>query len=406
MKITTNAYRIAATALAVVASPLTAEEEAASPLSSAISQLESIPGKFSLNTRLRYEEFENADKETGGTSIRARYGYTTPSFNGFTAMVEGETLSRIGDDADELPGLDNAGDGTDLNQLWVQYKDADLGSAKLGRQIYVLDDQRFVGHVGWRQNIQTFDAFTGAVTAIDNLTLKAFYFDGVERVNANSDELDSIGLNLTYKFAPSAVLTAFYYDIENEDAAAFDNTTVGARYVGSTDAAGLGFKYALSYASQSDVTSGKEGDYYAADVSTAVSGVTLGLGIEVLEAGFRTPLATVHKFNGFADKFAGGSISGGITDGLEVVGLEDVYVYAGYKIPVGNGIVTKVIYHDFSPESSSGKGGDEIDLVAAYKLNKYTKAVAKYGDYSADSGAAGSFEDDQRMFSFELNFIY
>ncbi|MGB0419070.1 MAG: hypothetical protein ACPGF8_05720, partial [Opitutales bacterium] len=71
MKITTNAYRIAATALAVVASQLTAEEEAASPLSSAVSQLESIPGKFSLNTRLRYEEFENADKDTGGTSIRA-----------------------------------------------------------------------------------------------------------------------------------------------------------------------------------------------------------------------------------------------------------------------------------------------------------------------------------------------
>jgi hypothetical protein len=402
MKITTNAYRIAATALAVVASPLTAEEEAASPLSSAVSQLESIPGKFSLNTRLRYEEFEIPGTETGGTSIRSRYGYTTPSFNGFTAMVEGETLSRIGDDAHELPGLDDAGDGTDLNQLWVEYKDADLGSAKLGRQIYVLDDQRFVGHVGWRQNIQTFDAFTGAVTAIDNLMLKAFYFDGVERVNANSDQLDSIGLNLTYKFAPSAVLTAFYYDIENEDAAAFDNTTVGARYVGSTDAVGLGFKYALSYASQSDVKAGdKEGDYYAADLSTAVSGITLGAGIEVLEAGFRTPLATVHKFNGFADKFAGGSISGGITDGLE-----DFYVYAGYKIPVGNGIVTKVIYHDFSPESGSGKGGDEIDLVAAYKLNKYTKAVAKYGDYSADSGATGSFAGDKRMFSLELNFIY
>ena len=402
MKITTNAYRIAATALAVVASQLTAEEEAASPLSSAVSQLESIPGKFSLNTRLRYEEFETSSKETGGTSIRARYGYTTPSFNGFTAMVEGETLSRIGDDADEIHPFDNDGDGSDLNQLWVQYKDADLGSAKLGRQIYVLDDQRFVGHVGWRQNIQTFDAFTGAVTAIDNLSIKAFYFDGVETVKAGSFELDSAGLNVTYKFAPSAVLTGFYYDIENEDKAAQDNKTFGARYVGSTDVAGLGFKYALSYASQSDMKAGdKEGDYYAADLSTAVSGITLGLGIEVLAEGFRTPLATVHKFSGFADKFAVPSTTGTIGGGLE-----DVYVYAGYKIPVGNGLTTKVIYHDFSPESGSGKGGDEIDLVAAYKLNKYTKAVAKYGDYSADSGATGSFAGDKRMFSLELNFIY
>ena len=403
MKITTNAYRIAATALAVVASQLTAEEEAASPLSSAVSQLESIPGKFSLNTRLRYEEFEQPGTDTGGTSIRARYGYTTPSFNGFTAMVEGETLSRIGGNADDIHPFDDDGDGSDLNQLWVQYKDADLGSAKLGRQIYVLDDQRFVGHVGWRQNIQTFDAFTGAVTAIDNLSIKAFYFDGVETVKAGTFELDSAGLNVTYKFAPSAVLTGFYYDIDNETNGkdGQDNKTTGARYVGSTDVAGLGFKYALSYASQSDVTSSKEGDYYAADVSTAVSGVTLGLGIEVLEEGFRTPLATVHKFNGFADKFAKPSLTGTINGGLE-----DVYVYAGYKIPVGNGIVTKVIYHDFSPESGSGNGGDEIDLVAAYKLNKYTKAVAKYGDYSADSGATGSFADDKRMFSLELNFIY
>ena len=120
-----------------------------------------------------------------------------------------------------------------------------------------------------------------------------------------------------------------------------------------------------------------------------------------MEAGFRTPLATVHKFSGFADKFAVPSTTGSISGGLE-----DIYLYAGYKIPVGNGITTKVIYHDFSPESGSGKGGDEIDLVAAYKLNKHTKAVLKYGDYSADSGATGSFAGDKRMFTFELNFIY
>ena len=41
-------------------------------------------------------------------------------------------------------------------------------------------------------------------------------------------------------------------------------------------------KYALSYANQSDVKAGDiEGDYYAADLSTAVSGVTFGAGIEV-----------------------------------------------------------------------------------------------------------------------------
>jgi len=65
--------------------------------------------------------------------------------------------------------------------------------------------------------------------------------------------------------------------------------------------------------------------------------VTLGFGYEVLEQGFRTPVATVHKFQGFADVFALQSITGGGN------GVEDLYFYAGYKIPVGNGIATKVI---------------------------------------------------------------
>lgn len=363
----------------------------------------SVPGKFSINARLRYEESETSSVDSAGNSIRVRYGYTTPDFNGFTVMVEGESLSEVGNGDDDLPGLDRKGDGNAVNQLWLQYADKDLGKAKLGRQIYTLDDHRFIGHVGWRQNIQTFDALTGSFTGVENLTVNAFYLDGVERVLGTSNELDAYGLNVSYKFAPTAVLTAFYYDIENEDAAAFDNKTVGLRYVGSTKLDEVALKYSFSYASQSDVKlGGPEGDYYAADISAVVSGVTLGAGLEVLEPGFRTPLATVHKFNGFADKFAGNSIDGGLTDGLE-----DLYLYVGYKLPIGNGLSTKVVYHDFSPESGSGAGGTEIDLVAAYKINKYITAVSKYGDYSADSGnPATGFGGDKRMFSFELNFVY
>lgn len=163
--------------------------------------------------------------------------------------------------------------------------------------------------------------------------------------------------------------------------------------------------YSVSYATQSDVgavsTQGNkalEGDYYAADLAGTFEGLKLGAGFEIFEPGFRTPLATVHKFNGFADKFLP-------LKGFED-GLEDIYVYASYKIPVGNGIATTIAYHDFSPESGGGQGGTEIDLVAAYKINKYLTAVTKYGDYSADSAATGYFDKDKRMFTFELNFIY
>jgi len=387
-KASTFAAILAAGTTSLLADTVESTEE------SAFKKIESsIPGKFSLNYRIRYEEFQNASTDTAGVSHRVRYGYTTDNYGGFTAMIEGETLSRIGDDADEIHPLDNAGDGTDLNQAWLKYADKDLGMIKVGRQIYTLDDQRFIGAVGWRQNIQTFDAATVEFSGVDALSVKAFYLDSVERVTLASNPLESYGLNVSYKFSPSAALTAFYYDIENDDAAAWNSTTLGLRYVGSTKLEDLAFAYSASYATQSDVDSGEEGDYYAADVSGSFSGVTLGAGFEILEAGFRTPLATVHKFGGFADVFL--PITGFAGD------FHDYYAYVGYKIPVGSGIATKLIYHNFDTKDGFAADGDELDFVASYKLSKYATLLTKYGRYEPDSGAYG-----KRMFTFELNFIY
>lgn len=141
-----------------------------------------------------------------------------------------------------------------------------------------------------------------------------------------------------------------------------------------------------------------DASYFAGDLSTKLLGVTLGGGFEILEPGFRTPLATVHKFNGFADALLP---LGGFANGLE-----DFYAYAGYTIPVGNGINAKVIYHDFSPETGAGDYGDEIDLVASYTFNKYVSALAKYGSYHSDGGSGGVGGFDKDTLTLELNFMY
>lgn len=394
---------------------------------SAFAELEeAVPGKFSLDARLRYEFFDldtpngnlpdgtSADRD--GTSLRVRYGYTTPDFSGFTAMVEGESLTRVGGDVDDIHPLDESGDGTDLNQLWVQYKDADYGSVKVGRQIYTLDDHRFIGHVGWRQNIQTFDAATAEFSGIEKLSIKPFYLAEQHAVDGIHNELEVFGLNASYAFAESFKLTGFYYDIEGDDVgnANASNQTIGLRATGTYKIDELPLIYAFSLAEQSDIGPSAldyDASYFAGDVSTEIEGLTLGGGFEILEPGFRTPLATVHKFNGFADALLP---LGGFTNGLE-----DYYIYAGYTIPVGNGINAKVIYHWFDSESggSAGQdGGTELDLVASYKVNEYLSLITKYGDYSTDGGVgtgglgggvgglAGAL--DKKMFTFELNFQY
>ena len=378
---------------------------------SAFSQLEAaVPGKISINARLRYESFDLDNgipaQDRDGTSLRVRYGYTTPNFSGFTAMVEGETLTSVGGESDDIHFLDDLGDGTDLNQLWVQYKDAKLGSAKLGRQIYSLDDHRFIGHVGWRQNIQTFDAATAEYSGIEKLSIKPFYLEEQHAVNGTHNELDAYGLNASYAFSPGFKLTGFYYNIEGDEIsnANASNVTLGLRATGTVKLGELPLTYAASLAEQEDVGPSAlnyDASYLAGDISTKIDGITLGGGFEILDPSFRTPLATVHKFNGFADALLP---LGGFTNGLE-----DFYVYAGYTLPVGSGIKTKVIYHWFDSESggtADQKGGSEIDLVASYKVNKYLSLVGKYGDYSEDGGVGNKGALDKKMFTFELNYIY
>ncbi len=410
MKTTYITPYITAFAFISSATALCAADPVETSLDSGFAQLEeAIPGKFNIKTRLRYEIFDLSaptPNDRDGSSVSVRYGYTTPSFSGFSAMIEGETVSRVGGDHDDIHPLDDAGDGSDLNQLWIGYKNKDFGSAKVGRQIYTLDDHRFIGHVGWRQNIQTFDGITGTFSGAEKLAINGFYLDQQNAVNATHNDLDALGLNVSYKFGKALQLTGFYYSIEGEDLAAQSNDTFGFRAAGTYMVDELALKYFASYATQNEndgspVGLNYDADYIAGDISAAIKGITLGAGFEILEPQFRTPLATVHKFNGYADALLPLT---GFTNGLE-----DYYVYAGYKIPVGNGIGLKAIYHWFDSENGASDGGEEIDLVATYKINKYFSVMAKYGDYETDGGVgAGGLQGqfDKKMFTFDLNFSY
>lgn len=367
---------------------------------------ESVPGKFNINSRTRFEVFndnKSPSDHRDGFSESVRYGYTTETFNGFNAMVEGETVTRLGGDHDDIHPLDDAGDGTDFNQFWLGYENEDYGKAKIGRQIYILDDSRFIGNVGWRQNMQTFDAATAVFTGVENLTVHGFYMDSVNRVNSDSTTLDTSGANANYKLCDSLSLTGFYYHIKSSEAEGFSSDTLGLRATGKYMVDEVSLAYAFSYAHQEDNSQSSadvDADYWAGDLSATIEALTVGAGFEILGDGFRTPLATVHKFNGYADVFLP-------VNGL-ANGLQDLYVYAGYKIPVWDEktIPVKVVYHSFDPDNGSVDYGDEIDLVASYKVNEYVTLVTKYGYYMADDEFAGAGGADKSMFTFDVNFAY
>ena len=86
---------------------------------------------------------------------------------------------------------------------------------------------------------------------------------------------------------------------------------------------------------------------------------------------FRTPLATLHAFQGWADKFLA------TPDG----GIDDFYVTVKGK--AGKWNLTGV-YHDFSAETGSGDYGTEIDFSAARPINDNYGLLLKAAFYDAD----------------------
>ena len=165
-----------------------------------------------------------------------------------------------------------------------------------------------------------------------------------------------------------------------KDAAKLSNQTLGVSYnygVKIGDAAKFGLN--LAYAQQQDAgdnATDYSARYYNLELNGQASIVKMAAGIEVLGSddglqGFQTPLATLHKFQGFADVF--------LTTPKE--GVQDAYANLGIA---GNDMALIAFYHDFKADEGNAKWGSEIDLVAKYKFNKNYNALLKLADYSAD----------------------
>lgn len=369
-------------------------------------------GSAQLSFRLRSEDVDQDDvnKDATATTLKSRLTLTTASYNGFQAQLEVDDTTELGSvdyndkatnpgDADDAVVADP--EGTEVNQAWVSYTYED-NTLKTGRQRIALDNHRFVGTVGFRQNEQTYDATTFTSKAIADTVISLGYISNVNRifgedVAIGDHDQSSTFLNISYTGLPIGKLTAYHYDIDNEDVASFSSKTIGLRLAGKQ---GI-FGYAVEYATQSDAndsTANYDADYTLIEGSVTLAGVTLKVGQEVLGADdadgyFTTPFATLHKFQGWTDTFLGATGLGNI-DG----GIEDTYVSIGTTIA---GVKLLAVYHDFEADDSdaalAGAGvltpggynvtddsyGDEIGFVVAKSFGNYGLNL-KYAEYDAD----------------------
>ena len=374
-------------------------------------------GKLLLDIRYRYEFVDDAGfmEDARASTLRTRLGYVTGAFHGLTFLGELEDIHTVG--ADEYNSASNGltmfpvvadPEGAELNQDYVAYGAVPHTTFRVGRQRITLDNHRFIGNVGWRQNEQTFDALSARYTPVEKLSLFYAHLEnantiyGADHPSLGNRNLNADLLNASWKFK-IGTLTGYAYLLELEDTPLASHQDLGLRFKGQhafSDKVRL--LYTIEYADQSDykdAPSTVDAGYAFAEAGLGIGWFTIRAGYEILEGdgvyAFQTPLATGHAFNGWADRFLATPVTG-----IEDTSLTAVAILAGIKL--------QAVYHDFSADEGGAEYGTEIDLLITRTFNKMYTAGLKYANYSADSatpilpgvpGVAGNNTDIEKIWA-------
>ena len=350
-------------------------------------------GTLSANLRYRYEfvEQENLEKDAHASTLLARLTYRSGALaDGWSFGTEADYVALVGDEnynstengRTEFPVVADP-EGFDLNLAYLKYQKNNFTFTG-GRQRIAFQDQRFIGGVAWRQNEQTYDSLRFEYKANEKLKLDYSYIWNVNRIfgpNDGAQPADWHGnshlVSADYKIAEGQSLRAFAYllDFENGNGRPNSNNTFGVRYSGQFGAAGL----KATIATQTDAGDSPvnyDANFLSVLGSYKVKPVTLQVGYDVLGSddgnfAFRTPLATLHKFQGFADLFL-------LTPAN---GIEDLNV--GVLSALGK-LKLLARYHDFQSNEGNIDYGTEFNLVATYPVTKQFSTQLKFADYQAD----------------------
>ena len=373
-------------------------------------------GKVSFSARARYESVEqdNGLKDADAFTIRTTLGYKTGAFHGFSGFIEAEDVTELGSehyDFNPAAQGNNAysviadPDGTEVNQAYLQYNGFDT-EFRFGRQELTYRDapfHRYVGNVLWRQNHQSYDAFTFSNNSLENTKVSYAYINKVNTILGDGSDngklgsvdgvvdMDSHLINIQYTGLPMGKLEAYGYFLEFENAlyANKSSKTLGLRFSGAK-ALNEDVKviYTAEFAKQDDYKDGTMDDqnYYLAEIGAKYKGWLAKFSYEMQEgdgtSSFKTPLGTNHAFQGWADTFLF----------TPDAGLEDIYFTVVGKV-LGAKIVA--VYHDFETDVAGLDAGSEFDILAQKTFKEHYTVGIKYADYNAGDVSVGKVDTEK-----------
>lgn len=396
-------------------------------------------GKPMANLRLRYESVDqeafqpapNANRKLDTAhafTLRSLIGWQTAPFHNFSFTAQLTDAHEFNDSFnDRRDNVSEPGNAnypnvvdpgyTDINQLFVDLTGIKNTKLRLGRQQLNLDNVRFIGDIGFRQNMQVFDGFSITNKSLHNIELFAAHFSKVRQITTKLRDGNIDLINAKYRISPTEALVGYGYFIDaknlgqnNGNPAAIGAVAQGGNGLGAsqdavstatTDASSktLGVRldgvrkindhwkvlYTAEYAKQNDYRGGNpliDARYRKLGGGAAYGAWSVRIDHEKLSSNqgkyaFQTPLGTNHLFQGWADHFLATPRQGIEDTFISIAGsIEKAKFYAEYHL----------FKSDERYQSLNGKLGNqygsEFDTSITYPLNNSLLAKVEYAKFN------------------------
>lgn len=398
-------------------------------------------GKPMTSFRLRYENVDqdgyqpapNSGKKldtADAFTLRSLIGWQTAPFNNFSFAGQIIDVHDFNDNFNDRrnnvsePGKANYPNivdpaQTDINQLYVDWSGISNTRLRLGRQQLNLDNVRFIGDIGFRQNMQVFDGLSVLNKSVPDVEIFAAHFERVRQITTKLRSGNVEIINAKYKISPTETLIGYGYliDMDNLAQNGGDPSKAGtaaqggnglgnssdlpASAVPMADASSKTFGvrldgahklsddwkllYTAEYAKQSDYRGGSpliDAHYYKVGAGAAYGVWSLRIDQEMLSSNhgkyaFQTPLGTNHLFQGWADVF--------LTTPRQ--GMEDTFVSFAGSIEKSKILAE---YHVFKSDEKyestnntfGNKYGTELDASVSYPINDKLTGKLEYARFN------------------------
>ncbi|MYD44166.1 MAG: hypothetical protein F4W90_09795 [Gammaproteobacteria bacterium] len=347
--------------------------------------------RFDASVRIRYANIDdNVNQNANALTASVHITLRTPDLNGFSATLTTEHVNDFGIDSYNDGGTNGQvqyaaevdPSGTELDEGFIQYANEDW-RVRWGRQYidFGTGPQRFISSVRWRQNYQTFDALTVDSQVNDKLHVEGAIFEKVYRVigrdhpnrAAREWDMDGFGIHSTYAITPKVNLEGYALNLDFVDNDLLSARTLGLKLDG--DCGFVNGSCVIDLATQSPL-SDSVADYNVQYLHTTIeipfanfakqnTSGSVAFRATLLEGdgenSFKTPLAALHAFAGWSDRFLVNT---------PTVGLTDIQLRLAEKL-LGWDVQANLHHLRASRETEERKFGNEIDLLASRTLGKY-----------------------------------